>query len=175
MSQDALIRSARPEECAEIGELMVEVYSQLEGFPSPDEMPSYYNLLRNVGQWMEKPKVELLVAVLDSGVLGGAVVYFHDMKDYGSGGTATQEQNACGFRLLAVPTRSRGMGIGKLLTEHCIRKGQESPAQNLVIHTTQAMQQAWGMYERLGFQRAEDLDFMQGQLPVFGFRLALKK
>jgi hypothetical protein len=36
-----------------------------------------------------------------------------------------------------------------------------------------AMQIAWKMYENLGFKRSEDLDFMQGELPVFGFRLAL--
>jgi hypothetical protein len=32
---------------------------------------------------------------------------------------------------------------------------------------------AWGLYERLGFERSEDLDFMQGELPVYGFRLSL--
>jgi hypothetical protein len=29
------------------------------------------------------------------------------------------------------------------------------------------------MYERLGFVRSEDLDFMQGDLEVYGFRLRL--
>jgi hypothetical protein len=37
------------------------------------------------------------------------------------------------------------------------------------------MQIAWKMYEGLGFQRAEELDFMQGNLPVFGFRLPLAR
>jgi hypothetical protein len=36
-----------------------------------------------------------------------------------------------------------------------------------------AMQTAWNMYENLGFKRSEDLDFMQGELPVFGFRLSI--
>jgi hypothetical protein len=35
------------------------------------------------------------------------------------------------------------------------------------------MQTAWKMYEGIGFQRSADLDFIQGQLPVFGFRLLL--
>jgi len=30
------------------------------------------------------------------------------------------------------------------------------------------------MYKNLGFKRSEDLDFMPGELPVFGFRLLLK-
>jgi hypothetical protein len=37
--------------------------------------------------------------------------------------------------------------------------------------TPRAMALAWAMYERLGFRRAEELDFMQGELAVFGFRL----
>jgi hypothetical protein len=36
-----------------------------------------------------------------------------------------------------------------------------------------AMQTAWKMYENLGFKRSDDLDFTQGELPVFGFRLKL--
>jgi hypothetical protein len=36
-----------------------------------------------------------------------------------------------------------------------------------------AMQPAWKMYEQIGFKRSEDLDFMQGQLKVFGFRFLL--
>jgi GNAT superfamily N-acetyltransferase len=93
------------------------------------------------------------------------------MKDYGSGGTATQEKNASGFRLLGVDPKARGLGIGKLLTEYCNEKGKQRGSATIVIHTTNAMKLAWGMYERLGFKRASDLDFMQGDLPVFGFRL----
>lgn len=43
----------------------------------------------------------------------------------------------------------------------------------LLTCTTEAMRTAWGMYERMGFRRSEDLDFPQEDLPVFGFRLSL--
>jgi len=173
MNTDYKVRKAKPEEFTEIGNLMVDVYSQLEGFPKQDEQPEYYDLLRNIGSMTKNQNIELLIAISNSGKIEGAVVFFNDMKDYGSGGTATLEKNACGFRLLAVSNHSRGKGLGKLLTEYCIEKGHESKAENMVIHTTKAMQLAWGMYERLGFKRAGDLDFMQGELPVFGFRLKL--
>lgn len=168
------VRNAKPNEFKTIGELMVEVYSALEDFPKPDEQPKYYELLRNVGQLTKNKNIELLVAVSDQGQIAGAVVYFADMKDYGSGGTATQEKNACGFRLLAVAPEARGLGIGKLLSKYCIEKGKKQKAKTMVIHTTNSMKLAWGMYERLGFKRALDLDFVQGALPVFGFRLKLK-
>ena len=172
--QSYKVRNALPEEFGAVGELMVDVYSQIEGFPKQSEQPQYYDLLRNVGQLTENPNIELLVAVSSQGSIGGAVVYFHDMKDYGSGGTATQEKNACGFRLLAVDPETRGLGIGKLLTIACIDKAKNSPAGQIIIHTTKTMQLAWGMYERMGFKRSEDLDFIQGELPVFGFRFKLK-
>ncbi len=165
------VRNAYEEEFPRVGELLVQVYSALNGFPKIEEQPEYYDMLRNVGALTKNPNIELLVAVSEQGHIGGAVVYFKDMKDYGSGGTATQEENACGFRLLGVDPETRGLGLGKLLTEFCIDKGRNSQSETMVIHTTNSMKLAWGMYERLGFKRAEDLDFMQGNLPVFGFRL----
>ncbi len=167
------IRNANPNEFEAIGKLMVQVYSQLEGFPKEEEQPNYYKMLANIGEFTTKPDTELLVAVSDDHKILGGVVYFGDMKHYGSGGTATAEQNSAGFRLLAVDPSTRGLGIGKLLTNECIRKAREGKLSQVIIHSTMAMQTAWKMYENLGFKRSEDLDFMQGELPVFGFRLPL--
>jgi len=169
------IRHARPSEFAAIGELLVSVYSQLEGFPKEAEQPEYYSMLYNIGALTSNPATELLVAVAPDERLAGAVVYFSDMQYYGSGGTATQERNAAGFRLLAVDPAARGQGIGKLLTNECIRKARTAGLSHVIIHSTSAMQTAWNMYESLGFKRSTDLDFMQGKLPVFGFRLFLNR
>jgi GNAT superfamily N-acetyltransferase len=166
-----IIRNAKTDEFEAIGKLMVDVYSRLEGFPKPTEQPAYYSMLSNIGDFTQKPGCELLVAVtVDDGLLGG-VVYFNDMQYYGSGGTATQEKNAAGFRLLAVDTNARGLGIGKLLTEASIQKAKDASLSQMIIHSTKSMQTAWKMYENIGFKRSEDLDFFQGDLPVFGFRL----
>lgn len=104
---------------------MVQVYSQLEGFPTPAEQPNYYKMLADVGALTNKPETELLAAISPDGTIAGDVVYFSDMTYYGSGGTATKEMNAAGFRLLAVSHNSRGKGIGKLLVNECIRKAKE--------------------------------------------------
>jgi GNAT superfamily N-acetyltransferase len=167
------VRNARPEEFEEIGNLMVLVYSQLPGFPGKSDQPEYYKMLASVGDLTNKPQTELLVAVSPENRIAGAVVWFGNMKYYGSGGTATMEQNSSGFRLLAVDPSFRGQGIGRLLTNECIRKAKENKTMQVIIHTTKAMQTAWKMYENMGFKRSEDLDFIQGQLPVFGFRLVI--
>ncbi|MBD1395816.1 GNAT family N-acetyltransferase [Pontibacter sp. JH31] len=169
------IRNADPSEFEAIGKLLVSVYSQLDGFPKETEQPAYYNRLYNIGEFTHYPGTELLVATHAEGDIVGVVVYFSNMQYYGSGGTATQEKDAAGFRLLAVAPSARGQGIGKLLTNECIRKARESGLSQVIIHSIKAMQTAWKMYESMGFKRSEDLDFMQSELPVFGLRLLLDR
>ena len=96
-----VIRDARPDEFAAVGATMVAVYSGLEGFPSPNTQPDYYRLLANVGEQTAKPGARLLVA-LEKEQIAGAVVFYADMAGYGSGGTATEDRDAAGFRLLSV-------------------------------------------------------------------------
>jgi GNAT superfamily N-acetyltransferase len=172
-NQNYTIREATHNEFSSISTLMVSVYSQLEGFPGPKESPKYYSKLRNLDDFTKNSKVKLLVAITKEGNIGGCVVYFGDMSYYGSGGTAPQIKNAAGFRLLAVDPKTRGYGLGKLLTQACIDLAKTQNQEQIVIHSTKAMQIAWGMYEKFGFKRSEDLDFKKGNLTIYGFRLKL--
>jgi ribosomal protein S18 acetylase RimI-like enzyme len=167
------IRDLRPDEFTALGQLMVDVYSSLDGFPTPAEQPRYYELLANIGRFTEKPDTRVLVAVSDDGELVGGVVYFGDMAHYGSGGIATTVSDASGIRLLAVDPKFRDSGAGRALTNACIQLAREEGHSQVILHTTQAMQLAWRLYEKLGFTRSEDLDFLQEGLPVFGFKLPL--
>jgi len=173
MREGLLIRQARPPEFVPLGRLLVDVYAQLDGFPKPAEQPRYYALLANIGDFTRKPQAQLLVALDADDTLLGGVVYFGDMAQYGSGGTATTLTRASGIRLLGVAPAARGRGVGRALTAACIERARERGHARVVLHTTAAMQVAWGMYERLGFARAPELDFMQGELPVSGFSLDL--
>ena len=168
------IRDVAPGEFAALGALMVRVYSALEGFPTPQEQPSYYELLANIGRFTERPGVRVLVAVTERDRLVGGVVYFGDMAHYGSGGIATTILNASGIRLLGVDPAFRNAGAGKALTSACIELARERGHAEVILHTTAAMRVAWAMYERLGFVRAEELDFLQEGYPVYGFRLRLR-
>ena len=157
-----------------LGGLLVEVYSSLPGFPGPLEQPTDYDMLRNIGEFTKKPGVRVLVALSSTGELAGGVVYFGDMAHYGAAGIATTIEHASGIRLLGVHPECRNMGVGKALATACIALAREQGHLEVVLHTTRAMQTAWAMYERLGFDRSHDLDFMQKELPVFGFRLSLR-
>jgi ribosomal protein S18 acetylase RimI-like enzyme len=168
------IRDLRPEESDALGRLMVDVYSGLDDFPTPAEQPRYYEMLAHIGRFTEKPDARVLVAIASDDEIAGGVVYFGDMAHYGSGGIATSITNASGIRLLAVDPRFRNSGVGKALTNACIGLARERGHSQVILHTTRAMQTAWGLYERLGFTRADELDFEQEGFPVFGFRLPLR-
>jgi GNAT superfamily N-acetyltransferase len=130
-------------------------------------------MLANIGAFARRPGARLLVATTDAGRLAGGVVYFGDMAEYGSGGIATSVRDASGIRLLGVDQRYRGAGVGRALTHACIDAARQQSRSQVILHTTGAMQIAWRMYEKLGFVRSHELDFLQNELPVFGFRLRL--
>jgi GNAT superfamily N-acetyltransferase len=164
---------AKPSEYTEIGASMADVYSSLEGFPSRADQPNYYSLFDNLTTLVDNPATDLISARNHSGKLLGSVIYFADMKYYGSGGTATSLQSTSGLRLLAVNPGARSNGIGRALTQKCIELAREKQQSQVVLHTTQYMNSAWALYENMGFGRFEEIDFLQGELPVSGFRLVL--
>lgn len=173
MPSTLTIRDLQPNESESLGRLMVDVYSHLEGFPTPIEQPRYYEMLANIGSFAEKPETRVLVAVTPENELVGGVVCFGDMAHYGGGGIASSIRNASGIRLLGVDPRFRGSGAGRALTSACIQLARDAGHAQVILHSTQAMRIAWGLYERMGFVRSEDLDFVQEGFPVYGFRLSI--
>ena len=45
------IREIRRGEYKTLGQLMIDVYSRLDGFPSPVEQPEYYEMLASIGRF----------------------------------------------------------------------------------------------------------------------------
>jgi GNAT superfamily N-acetyltransferase len=114
-----------------------------------------------------------IVAEKDGAILGSVLLY--------PPGTAysTPEEGPLTCpeaRLLAVAPEARGQGIGTALMKECIRRAQLLGAACLNLHTTDMMQVAMRMYERMGFVRAPDLDFQPGPgMIVKAYRLDLDR
>jgi len=64
------------------------------------------------------------------------------------------------LRMLAVSPMERGRGIGKELTLAGIRLAIEQGASGIVLSTMESMHAAHRLYERLGFMRRTDLDWV---------------
>jgi GNAT superfamily N-acetyltransferase len=167
------IRKAYPLEFSPLGELIVNVYGSLPGMPGVIEQPDYYEVLRDVARRVNNPAISVFVATSERGDLIGSVDFISDMKQYGARGAASTISNAAGIRYLAVKSDFRGNGIGRSLTAFCVDRARELGKSAVILHTTRPMATAWAMYTRMGFQRYPEIDFQQGNLEVFGFRLGL--
>ena len=55
------------------------------------------------------------------------------------------------IRMLVVDPSARGKGIGRQLTEECLRRAERDQADVIALHTTPIMTVALPMYLRMGF------------------------
>ncbi len=63
------------------------------------------------------------------------------------------------LRMLAVSPIERGRGIGQKLTRAAMDLAVERGASRIVLSTMETMHVAHRLYERMGFERREDLDW----------------
>jgi GNAT superfamily N-acetyltransferase len=61
-------------------------------------------------------------------------------------------------RLLAVAPAARGQGVGALMQER-VQRARHAGARALALHTVDIKNAAMRLHERMGFQRAPELDF----------------
>ena len=167
-----IIRRARLDEHVALDQLLVAAYAGLPGMPTAGTTGISCHAGRRADPG-RRPALTVFVATGDAGELFGSIDFIADMTQYGSGSPADTIADAAGIRLLAVNDDFRGKRVGKALTRFCIERAREAGKARLVLHTTRIMQAAWAMYQGLGFVRFPEIDFRQGNLDVFGFRLDL--
>lgn len=127
--------------------LVVDAYAEYAARMSPDAWSSYAQDIANVrGRLFD---AELLVAERD-GQLVGSVTRYPNWRGAQEGTVAV--------RLLAVPPSERGSGVGRQLMEHCIDLTRREGKQRIVLTTTQEMESARDLYDKLGFVRDPSLD-----------------
>jgi predicted N-acetyltransferase YhbS len=79
-------------------------------------------------------------------------------------------------RLLAVAPAARGQGVGAALMQECVQRARHSGARALALHTADIKNAALRLYERMGFQRAPELDFEPAPgVTAKGYLLALEE
>jgi GNAT superfamily N-acetyltransferase len=164
------IREVRPDEFATAGELVVEAYEVID----PIGLGDYADELRDVAG--RNTGAEVLVAVDDDGTLLGSVTY---VPGPDSPSAEFTDPDSSGIRMLAVSPKAQGRGVGQALVGACVARAEAAGKHQLVLHTTDWMTTAHRLYGRLGFVRAEELDWQPGrdEIPeafwLRGFRLRL--
>ncbi len=170
MTADAIcIRDARPGERDVIRVLTERAYAEYATTMSP---AAWRGLSQAVSAALASDApAEWIVAERDGAVVGSVVLYPPSEDAYHGLAKRTTSPE---LRLLAVPPESRGLGIARMLVDECVRRARRSGAKEIGLHTSESMQAAMRLYERLGFQRAPEYDFQpEGAELVQGFRLVL--
>lgn len=169
------VRDAREEEAGEIGRLLYEAYRQYD--PGPDapmraEWDAYFEEVRDAASRFEVS--EQMIAEDDGRLIGSVTFYSPGREAEYPSATLPWPKDWAGIRLLGVPPEARGKGIGRLLTDECIRRARAQGAVAVGLHTTFLMEVARAMYERMGFVRVPEYDFYPApDFVVMAYRLDL--
>ncbi|MFI7064835.1 GNAT family N-acetyltransferase [Kribbella sp. NPDC050124] len=156
------IRLALPTEYDAVGVLAAEAYAH-DGFLKP----GYAQTVRAAAD--RAAKAELWVAADATGLLG-TVTYCPPGSVYREIGLDDEGE----FRLLAVPGRARGLGIGTALTVRCIERTRELGLSRIVLSSASYMAAAHHIYERLGFVRLPERDWSPlADIDLYAFALDL--
>ncbi|MDR0776861.1 MAG: GNAT family N-acetyltransferase [Azonexus sp.] len=66
------------------------------------------------------------------------------------------------MRMLVVSPASRGLGIGRVLAEECLRRAKRDGASVFALHTSELMPVALPMYQRMGFKWVSNAPAIHG-------------
>lgn len=159
--QTIVLRDARPDETDAVFRTTIAAYLQYANYMPAEIWQEYRDdILENV---RDAGNGDHIVAELEGKIAGSVLLK-----------NPAPPNNAPEMRLLAVAPDARGLGIGRKLTEECIRRARGQGYPSLTLHTHKLMAAAMQMYERMGFVRAPELDFglPEGGV-VVGYRLEL--
>ncbi|MDQ0114079.1 GNAT family N-acetyltransferase [Paenibacillus harenae] len=164
------IRHSEQGDLSSIEEVLLDAYGQYESVLPAAYWEQYKsNILAAINSDTTKAR---LVAELDGAVVGS--VFLFDSSELAYGNPELDIQSPI-IRLLAVSRKARGHGVATELIRSSARLALEWGSETLHLHTSDMMDSAVRLYERLGFERAFDKDLMNGETLVKSYRLKLKE
>lgn len=164
-----VIRTATSADRAAIQEVTLAAYEQYIQYMPPEAWDMYkadiIEKVANIGS-----RAEQIVAESDGAIAGSVLIIPADsvveVSDDESARRRWPE-----IRLLAVAPSARGKGIGEALTRECIKRTREAGIPTVTLHTLDVMQVAMRMYEKIGFVRMPELDYLPDpEFVVKGYR-----
>jgi GNAT superfamily N-acetyltransferase len=162
------LRDARDEELDAVRALTLQAYAEYERVMEP---AAWRGLEAAIHRAIGSEVAERIVAEHRGEIVGSVMLFPASTATYGGSVEAPPWPE---LRLLAVSPAARGMGVGKMLVDECVRRARASGATELGLHTSESMRTARRMYERMGFVRAPGHDFHPaGAELVQGYRLSL--
>ena len=165
-----IVRDARPEDAAAVHDLTRRAFEKYATTMSPT---TWAGLSGAVDSALASKEKAHRVVVEHDGVIIGSVLLFAPATD-AYGGIASRVDWP-EVRMLAVDPDVRGLGVGQLLMDECLRRALADGATAIGLHTSVSMGAAMRLYTRMGFKRVPEFDFQPegGDELVEAYRLAL--
>ncbi|UPM53712.1 GNAT family N-acetyltransferase [Gottfriedia acidiceleris] len=168
-SNRLIIRESKPSEIDNIKKVLIDAYEQYASILSKEQWENYKNsIIDATDNSHTKTK---LVATVDNVLLGACFIYDSAEKAYG---LPELEINYPIIRLIGVSPKARGLGIATELIKASCNLSLEWGSDRIVLHTSDMMKSAISLYEKIGFQRAKQYEFMNGDILVKSYELNIK-
>ncbi|MGG3468714.1 GNAT family N-acetyltransferase [Neobacillus pocheonensis] len=150
-----IIRDAKDEELSYIREQRVISYKE-HAKKIPD---GHWQALKRaiLSEADTNQSVERIVAELDGKIAGSVVLFPAKVNAYDG---YVEELDYPEIRMLAVTPEDRGKGVAAALIKECILRSKTKGHKAIGLHTGEFMDSAMRLYERLGFERIPQLDFV---------------
>lgn len=167
---DVIVRDARPGELETIRALTVRSFEQYGATMSPG---TWAGLRGAIDTALDSAEPAHRLAVERDGVIVGSVLLFAPSTDAYAG--VAKRVSWPEVRMLAVDPSARGLGVGQLLMDECLRRARLDGASAIGLHTSGDMAAAMILYSRMGFERVPEFDFHPegGDVRVEAYRLVL--
>jgi ribosomal protein S18 acetylase RimI-like enzyme len=148
---DLIIRPATEADLPAVGSVTVEAYSS-DGFVGAHD--DYARILADAAA--RHREAEVLVAADDTGAVLGTVTVVLPGTPYAE----ISQPGELEFRMLAVSSAARGRGVGEALVRAVIDRARSAGIGRVVLSSSEKMLAAHRLYERLGFTRLPERDWM---------------
>jgi len=142
-----MLRDYQPADAEAIVRVALAAFAQFE-----QDYSDWPLFTTHVAKMPELSRTGEIIVAEDGGQIVGAVAY-----------VGPQAPKAAFFdpawpviRMLVVDPSARGKGIGRQLTEECLRRAERDQSPVIALHTTRIMTVALPMYLRMGFARVRD-------------------
>ena len=160
-----IIRDARPDEHAVVGELRVAAYRALGLLP---EGSAYAETLRAFGF---SGDYEVLVATDEA---GNGILGTITLEPFDPASELAKDETEADIRAFAVAPAAQGQGVGRKLLFAVIQRAEKRGVRRLRLCTTPGMEAAQHLYVTTGFSRTPELDFTPApEVTLRAYELAL--
>jgi len=149
-----MIRPGNIEDLEQLRMVALKSWAQFQEELTPENWQSLFNNLNNIETYtalLEKADC-IVCETADKAIVGMAFLV--------PSGNATEifEAEWCTIRFLTVDPEYGGKGLGSQLTERCIELAKSNNEQTIALHTSEMMNRARHIYERLGFTILKEID-----------------